>query len=94
MKSLAKNKGTILAVVIFALLMSVYNFFKADLVPLVTPSEPVGSDLVELFADLQSVSLDQSFLSSPLYTSLIDSNIELLPQPKGRPNPFNPIGRD
>lgn len=94
MKTLVKNKGILVAVLVFTLVMSLYNMFKVDLVPAETPPENIGSDLVELFVSLEGVSLESDFLSSPLYNALSDFSEELEPQSAGRSNPFNEIGRD
>lgn len=94
MKSLNNNKGTVVAIVVFALLFSVYNIFKADLMPVFVPQENIGADVVELYAGLQSVTLNKELLASPLYRALVDSSTEIAPQPTGRPNPFSVIGVD
>lgn len=92
MKTLAKNKTTLVAIALFMMIIYVYNLFKSD-TQLIAPVN-VGEDIVELFARLEQVTLNQELFSSPLYRNLNDHSVELVPEPTGRTNPFNPIGRD
>lgn len=94
MKFLIKNKGTLVAVLVFVLVMAAFNYFKADLIPVLAPQQNIGSDVVELFAVLENVNFTSDVFSSPLYRSLNDFSTALIPQPTGRSNPFNIIGRD
>jgi hypothetical protein len=97
MELLQKNKSLIIGVIILGAAFFAYaNFFKpeagstsADL-----SAEEIGSDVLALYASLQSVSLDQSLFSSPLYRNLQDFSTTLSSQPVGRTNPFDIIGRD
>jgi hypothetical protein len=97
MKALVKNKGILGVAAFFIFAMFIYNsFFKS--VPVEGPSDlsasNIGADLLKLNQDLQKVSLDQTLFSAPTYIFLTDLTTEVAPQPLGRPNPFDPIGRD
>src|SRR3989344_2377247 len=50
-----------------------------------------NQEFLRVLKNLESVSLDGSFLSSEAFTSLIDFSVALRDQPKGRVNPFKPI---
>lgn len=94
---LQKNKNLIIAIVVILLAFWAYNtFFKSE--GLVTSdniaADEVGSDVLDLSASLQSVTLDQSLFASPLYKHLIDFSLPIPSQPSGRVNPFDIIGRD
>lgn len=94
MKFLRKNSATMLAVLLFILVIMGYKYlFKADLNTETDVASAVGSDLINLSYTLQSVSLDRSLFSKPSYRSLRDFSTPTTPQPVGRPNPFNVIGR-
>jgi len=72
-----------------------YNIFISPASPNASPelaSPIVGQNILNLVAKLQTVSIDQSFFSSPLFTSLKDSSTTLFPESQGRSNPFAPIG--
>lgn len=53
-----------------------------------------GREILALLADLKSVRLDDSIFSDPVFQSLQDTSVELVLEPKGRPNPFAPLGQD
>ena len=52
---------------------------------------PVGQEMLALLNDLQSIKFDPAFPDDPTYKSLVDFSTPLIPQQKGRPNPFLPI---
>jgi hypothetical protein len=97
MNMLTKNKGALLAVAIFILVMFLYNFlFKSEVISLPDESSAsiVGDDLIKTFNELKAVTLDQSFFSSSKYLFLTDFSNSIPQQATGRSNPFNVIGRD
>ncbi len=95
MKSLKNNKGVIAAIIIFVFGMFIYNMlFKSDeLLVGDTEKVAVGSDLVEIYSNLEKVTLDTLLFSSPGYKKLTDFSVEVPLQPVGRSNPFDVIGR-
>ncbi len=54
-------------------------------------AQVVGQDLIDLLAELQSVTLDASVLQSAGFLNLTDYAIDLGTQPTGRKNPFEKI---
>ena len=91
-------KNILLFVGIFAVLVFVYlQFFKntsqeEPLAVEVVGQGQIGEDLVALLFRLQSLKLDQSIFTSPVFRSLKDFSQEIPSEPVGRPNPFAPVG--
>ncbi|MDO8620027.1 MAG: hypothetical protein Q7R64_01610 [bacterium] len=52
----------------------------------------LGRDLLSALATLKSTKLDTSVFSDPVFLSLKDFSVEILPQPIGRRNPFAVFG--
>lgn len=57
-------------------------------------TDGVSQEILGLVDKLTNTSIDQSIFSSPLFTKLIDISVAIIPEVKGRPNPFAPIGTD
>jgi hypothetical protein len=57
-----------------------------------SPETVAGRDFLNLLVSLRSLRLDDSVFSDTSFTSLKDFSVELKPQPRGRNNPFLPIG--
>lgn len=96
MKSLEKNQGVVLTILLVIGGIFVYRtFFATPIDPtLVAPditTQGPGKDVVDLYQSLQSVTLDTSLFSSPGYRSLVDFTTPISPQPIGRRNPFDKI---
>jgi hypothetical protein len=100
------KKIIIAGIIVFFMFVSARIFQKetqAQEEPLVIPDASVsaageenqkGREILTLLADLKSVRLDESIFSDPVFQSLKDTSVELSAEPKGRPNPFAPIGKD
>jgi hypothetical protein len=59
----------------------------------VSPADAIlGQDLLMSLSRLKSTHLDVSIFSDPAFRSLIDRSETIPPEPKGRRNPFAPIG--
>jgi hypothetical protein len=94
-----KNLVTILVV----LLILVGGYFgygfisggsSSDTLSVATPDgggATVGGDLLVILANLKGLKLDDSIFSNPLFRNLKNFNVELSPEPIGRPNPFAPL---
>ena len=97
MKALQNNKGMIVAIVIFIIAIGAYNlFFKSSASEADTTASKVsvGKDVLELNANIQSVTLDRTLFGTTAYKSLVDFSSTLESQPVGRHNPFGTIGSD
>ncbi|MBX4181675.1 hypothetical protein KW807_02310 [Candidatus Parcubacteria bacterium] len=93
MEIINKNKGVIALAFILAIGYFAYKtFFPATLD--VNKPAANGERLIKLAGELERVNFDQELFSSPGYIFLSDFSAEVAPQPAGRTNPFNPIGRD
>jgi hypothetical protein len=53
-----------------------------------------GQNVVDLAYKINTISIDASLFSSPLFLNLTDFSSPLLSEPQGRPNPFAVIGTD
>jgi hypothetical protein len=106
-KNMFNNKKTIIAgILVFAAAISSHVFQNETQAqePLVVPdtasslggegTNQAGREILALLADMKSVRLDESIFSDPMFQSLQDISVELIAEPKGRPNPFAPIGKD
>ena len=52
----------------------------------------VGAQILSALATLETLKLDIEFFNDPIFKGLKNFNKEPVPQPKGRNNPFAPIG--
>lgn len=94
-----KNKNIILILVLLACGFYFYStYFKPDSQIVVTPddltAQAVGAEVIELQSKITSVNLKQGLFTSSLYNKLIDFSVPILEQPRGRSNPFSPVGFD
>lgn len=55
---------------------------------------PEGEEILILADKLETVEINTELFTSPLFTSLVDISVPITEEPKGRPNPFAPIGND
>ncbi len=100
MEILLKNKRLLGAALLFILAFWLYNFFSSDskISPVATglgsaSSEPDQS-LVKIATELSRITFNQGLFATPGYRLFTDFSINVPPQPVGRPNPFDIIGRD
>lgn len=58
-------------------------------------SSLITQDFLALFSNIKNIKLDDAIFSSPVFISLHDSSITLIPDGnEGRPNPFAQFGND
>ncbi len=94
------KKIAVAAIFVALIAFALYFFFFRSVETEVTLDEfgnpvqaqVVGQDLLDLLVELQSVSLDASIFNSQLFRNLSDFGIELIDEPRGRTDPFEPIG--
>lgn len=55
---------------------------------------PVGSDILVLAEKIRRTVIEPEIFSSPLFVNLRDLSAILVPEEKGRPNPFAPIDNE
>ncbi len=95
MESLKKNKGIILAVVVFIIAIGAYKLFSTN-VSITSDQQAakiIGADIIALNASIERVNLDPALFSSRSYKNLVDFSTPIPSQPIGRLNPFDLIGR-
>ena len=93
------GKIAIPVVVALVLFGAYYYFFSgsgtADSGALVvTGSDGQNDQILQLLLKLKSLPIDTSVFQTPVFLSLRDFGQPIPSQPKGRPNPFAPIGVD
>ncbi|MBX4195666.1 hypothetical protein KW796_01765 [Candidatus Parcubacteria bacterium] len=94
---LKNNMALIVVAILFIIGIYVYSSFRSPASVSTTrdiSAQAVGSDVLNLYSSIQSVSLNQSLFSSPLYKRLVDFSTPIPNQLPGRNNPFDSIGRD
>ena len=100
-KKLQKNKGaaiTLSAIILIFLILWYLGRGEEPLLNLgerATIEEIDGAKLLVELERLKSLNqIDEEFLVSPLFESLIDSQVQVSAQPIGRTNPFAPPAFD
>jgi len=95
----AKYKKVIIVVLIAVLGFIAYSIFlkpdpeSGNLLKNSNPKQVdvLGQEIIRSLSKIQSLRLDQSLFSDPIYLRLIDDTEEI-PEPSvGRPNPFEPL---
>jgi hypothetical protein len=95
----SKYKNFIIGLLVIGLLFVVYTiFFQEEPEPeslLQNTSgqelDQLGEEIIRSLSRIQSIELNQSVLSDPIYLRLIDNPV-IIPQPRiGRENPFQPL---
>lgn len=95
------KKSTIIIIVVLIIAACVYFYFEgfptgssgllqtqtnAD-----TDAEAVGTQVLGLLNQIQSLSIDTSLFSDPAYLTLQDYSVVIPPVPVGRNDPFAPL---
>ena len=75
------------------LLMSKGSGESTDVVTASAPSSDAEMIFINLVAQLSPLSFDTSILTDPRFTSLVDLHTAVLPEQKGRKDPFAPFGK-
>lgn len=91
--NILQNKLVVGFVAIVVVGLLAYNFLSNVVVP-EPSSETVGADLIKMSQEISQATLGQELFDKPGYVRLTDYSITLVPEPLGRSNPFNTIGRD
>lgn len=96
------NKTILIALLIIAAFVGYRYMFKkdnpnnSDLVAETGQGQngqsAVGKDLMITISKLKSLTLDETFFNDPIFKSLNDFSVPIIPQEVGRSNPFSPIG--
>ena len=96
MQSLKNNTGIIVSIIIFVAAIWIYKSFfgSTDVITLDTSGQVMGSDILQLNSNLQTVTLDKTLFGTTAYKSLVDFSTTVPQQPIGRSNPFAALGGD
>lgn len=102
MNFFTKYKNIIIIVIVIIAAFFLYStFFQGDRegTSLLTSrsnigssSEILGADIIRAINQIDSLDLDKSIFTDPVFQSLIDRSEPIDPEPTGRFNPFAPIG--
>lgn len=92
--NILKNKTLIGGIIFLVLAYGVYSvFFSSAPSDTVASSTGVGADILKLSGELSKVNLNPALFTNPAYENLVDFSVIPPPQPIGRANPFDTIGR-
>ena len=95
------NTKTIIAVVAITVLLIffVYFFFFRNTETIIVfdefgnpvAAQIIGQDLINILADLETITFDDSVFRNPAFTELSDQSVVLRKEPMGKSNPFSPF---
>ncbi len=104
MKDILKYKKVVIVVVVIVIAFVLYAYlFKNEKKNDITSFNPnsinanqpgAGKDIIVLLSDLKSIKLNDDIFSNPSFKKLVDFSLPISSEPKGRNNPFAPIGID
>lgn len=94
MDFITRNKGIVgggIVILLFVLLY--FLFFSGSSTPSLSQSStsPVSESLLTSLEELQTIKLDASIFTNPVFVSLTDFGVTIPPENVGRPDPFLPI---
>ncbi len=92
-------RNVLIAVVLVVVIAAAYVFFvkngEVESVTVELSSESQASrdtaEIRTLLRELEAIKIDTGFFSSNILEGLEDLHREILPEPKGRENPFAPV---
>jgi len=101
MQFFSKNLKVILAVaIVIAIGFAAFMYLNKDEEPVDSGSglasedaiqSEIGKQIFTTLALLDTIKLDRTFLTGPVFASLRDFTTEISPEPVGRENPFLPL---
>jgi len=102
MQNILKYKKIIIAAVVVLIAFFIYSaYFKPGQNGALVAIEnqtgrqfAAGKEVLTLLIDLKSIELDGAIFEDASFKSLEDFSLPIDPEPKGRINPFAPIGAD
>jgi hypothetical protein len=94
----SQTQKLILALVIFAIAgFIIFRSFSGSDVAGDSAAGVIDSssqNIMDMVSKINTISINSSLFSSPLFLNLVDLTVAPTPEPQGRPNPFAPIGSD
>ena len=99
LESLKKYKVSIIVLVLIAGGIYAYITYGPERLPdgLLTSSAPdggtvAGQEIVQILVDIRKIELDTEIFENEEFRNLVDRRREVIGEPQGRRNPFEPIG--
>jgi len=99
MNFITEHKRIIFWIAGVIVLFIVYSYFKGDSnAPAITQQTPgsaeqiPGSDIIALLVDLKTIKIKKDIFSDSAFRSLQDFTTAIPDEPRGRANPFAPLG--
>jgi hypothetical protein len=99
---LEKNKKLIIGIVLILASFFVYSRFfgpnsdrQLGLIqsgPAISSTEVLGTEIIRAINQINSLTLDKSVFTDPVFQTLIDRSQPIESEPRGRNNPFAPLG--
>ncbi|HWB34290.1 MAG TPA: hypothetical protein VG753_03165 [Candidatus Paceibacterota bacterium] len=84
--------------IIAVLLLCVWAYFtffsggsRASLLTTASPTSPLSPDVLSTLSNLNTIKLDPSIFSDPVFTALSDYSVAIPSEAAGRRNPFSPL---
>jgi len=100
MKKASSLKSTVIVIVVIAIVLIAYFYYKGKSAPSAssslltqtsTDSSQVGTQVLGLLNQIQSLRIDSTLFADPGYQTLRDYSVEIPPENVGRDNPFAPL---
>lgn len=88
-----KNKAGLTVVIVIILGIFIYGYFFKGTPSTETIAQPLtGEQLLDSLDTLRNINIDDTLLKSDTFSKLEDYTTQVVSQPRGRTNPFAPIG--
>ncbi len=102
MQFIQAHKNIFIGAGIIIVLFIAYSFIKPDpniATPSVVSEAPIAElsasrDIIALLVDLKAIKIQKDFFSDPVFRSLQDFSTPVPDEPRGRANPFAPVGTE
>lgn len=100
MDAFKKYQNTLIIVIVIVIGFVIYSVYfaggsdQALTSQAVDPAQTaVEQELISLLLELRSITLDTGIFTNPEFQSLQDFSQQVVQEPVGRPNPFEPLGK-
>lgn len=93
-----KNLLTLICAAVVLIGGAYYFFFFTDsgedtVISAGAPASEAEVSFIALVGQLGPIEFDTRILDEPRFTNLVDIRTTIIDEPKGRPDPFGPLGR-
>lgn len=102
MEFITSHKNIFISTAVVVVLFIAYSFIKPDgntATPAVVSEAPIAElsasrDIIALLVDLKAIKIQKDFFGDPIFRSLQDFSTPVPDEPRGRVNPFAPVGAE